>query len=62
MGDQKKDEKKNEKKYKVKRYDFRSDTLNVTPGYRVISQHFWPVYEHPTKPGEDWWYDFNSDR
>lgn len=57
-----KDEKKNEKKYKVKRYDFRSDTLNITPGYRVISQHFWPVYEHPTKPEEDWVYDFDSSR
>lgn len=48
--------------YKIKRYDFRSDTLNLTPGYRVISQHFWPVYEHPNDPKKDWWYDFDASR
>lgn len=48
--------------YKIKRYDFRSDTLNLTPGYRVISQHFWPVYEHPNNPKKDWWYDFDTSR
>ena len=34
--------------YKLKRHGFQSDTLNVTPGYRIISQSFYPIYENTT--------------
>lgn len=45
--------------YKLKRHEFKSDTLNVTPGYRIISQYFNPVYEN-TATGKESWADFDS--
>lgn len=33
--------------FKLKRHEFQSDTLNLTPGYRIISQRFYPIYENP---------------
>lgn len=34
-----------EDNYKFKRYQYQNDTLNLGPGYQVISQRFYPVYE-----------------
>lgn len=47
--------------YKLKRHGFQSDTLNVTPGYRIISQSFYPIYENTTT-GRESWADFDSGR
>lgn len=47
--------------YKLARHDFKSDTLNVTPGYRIISQYFYPVYKN-TNTGREFVNDFGSER
>lgn len=46
---------------KIKRHEFDSDTLQLTPGYRIISQHFYPVYEYPDS-GKEFSYDFDASR
>ena len=46
---------------KLKRHEFDSDTLQLTPGYRIISQHFNPIYEYPNS-GKEFWYDFDAGR
>ena len=46
---------------KLKRHEFDSDTLQLTPGYRIISQHFCPVYEYPNS-GKEFSYDFDAGR
>lgn len=47
--------------YKVNRHEFKSDTLNVTPGYRIISQYFYPVYKN-TNTGREFIPDFGGER
>lgn len=46
---------------KLKRHEFDSDTLQLTPGYRIISQHFYPIYEYPDS-GKEFSYDFDARR
>ena len=46
---------------KIKRHEFDSDTLQLTPGYRIISQHFYPIYEYPDS-GKEFSYDFDASR
>jgi len=46
---------------KLKRHEFQSDTLNLTPGYRIISQRFYPIYED-LNTGEETWTDGSTER
>lgn len=50
-----------ENPYKLKRHEFQSDTLNLTPGYRIISQRFYPIYEN-IHTGEESWSDGSTQR
>ena len=57
-----------EDNYKFKRYDYLNDTLNLGPGYQVISQRFYPIYErlyedpsYGIKRGSEVWFDSSTE-
>lgn len=54
--------------YKFKRYGYQNDTLNLGPGYQVISQRFYPIYErlyedpsYGIKRGSEVWFDSSTE-
>jgi hypothetical protein len=47
-------------KYQISRYGFQSDTLNVTPGHRIISQSFYPIYKNNVT-GREHWNDWDNE-